>query len=86
MSTVHPARSKIVLAGEDWVGRVDFVDPERRRVIEIDSELHHTSLLDRAADARRDAAMADAGYQVVRIREHDVWHRPEEVVRRLLAP
>ncbi len=30
-------------------------------------------------------ALAGAGYTVVRIKEHDLWHRPDEVVRRLLA-
>ena len=69
----------------DWIGRVDFLDPEKRLVVEVDSDLHHTSLLDEAADAARDAALTDAGYTVVRIKEHDVWHRPYEVMRRLLA-
>jgi very-short-patch-repair endonuclease len=73
------------VGGDDWVGRADFLDPATRRVLEIDSDLHHTSLLHEAADAGRDAAMAAAGYTLVRIKEHDVWHRPDEVVRRLLA-
>jgi very-short-patch-repair endonuclease len=73
------------VGGDDWIGRVDFLDPERRLVVEVDSDLHHTSLLDEAADAQRDAAMAAAGYTVVRIDEQDLWHRPDEVVRRLLA-
>ncbi|HWI04368.1 MAG TPA: DUF559 domain-containing protein [Acidimicrobiales bacterium] len=59
--------------------------PRKRRILAIDSDLHHTSLLDKAADADRDAALAAAGYTVVRIKEHEVWHRPDEVVRRLLA-
>ena len=42
-------------------------------------------MLDEAADAARDSALAGAGYAVVRIKEHDLWHRPDEVVRRLLA-
>jgi very-short-patch-repair endonuclease len=42
-------------------------------------------MLDEAADARRDAAMAEVGYTVVRIKEQELWHRPGEVVRRLLA-
>jgi very-short-patch-repair endonuclease len=73
------------VGGDDWVGRVDFLDPERRLVVEVDSDIHHTSLLDDAADAARDAALAEAGYTVVRITEHDLWHRPDEVVRRFLA-
>lgn len=73
------------VGGEDWVGRADYLDRERRLIVEVDSDLHHSSLLDQAADARRDAAAAAAGYTVVRINEHDLWHRPEEVTRRLLA-
>jgi very-short-patch-repair endonuclease len=73
------------VGGDGWIGRVDYLDRNRRLVVEVDSDLHHTSLLDEAADHQRDAAMAEAGYTVLRIKEHDLWHRPDEVVRRLLA-
>ena len=73
------------VGGDDWIGRVDYLDRDRRLIVEVDSDLHHTSLLDEAADAARDAALAGAGYTVVRIREQELWHRPDEVVRRLLA-
>ena len=73
------------VGGDDWIGRVDYLDRDRRLVVEVDSDLHHTSLLDEAADVARDVALAGAGYTVVRIKEHDLWHRPDEVVRRLLA-
>jgi very-short-patch-repair endonuclease len=73
------------VGGEEWVGRVDFLDRDKRLVVEVDSALHHSSLVDEAADAVRDAALAQAGYTVLRIKEHDLWHRPDEVVRRLLA-
>ncbi|HET7722191.1 MAG TPA: DUF559 domain-containing protein, partial [Acidimicrobiales bacterium] len=73
------------VGGDDWIGRVDFLDPEKRLVVEVDSVLHHSSLLDVASDAQRDTALAGAGYTVVRITEGDLWHRPDEVVRRLLA-
>ena len=73
------------IGGEAWVGRVDFLYPERKLVVEIDSDLYHRSLLDREADARRDEAMRVAGYQVLRIDEHQLWHRAEEVVQLLIA-
>ena len=73
------------LAGEAWIGRVDFLYAETRLVVEIDSALHHSTRSDEAADAERDRALRDAGYRVVRIGEPLVWHRPQEVVRRLLA-
>ena len=73
------------VGGDDWIGRADYLEREKRLVFEIDSDLHHTSLLDEAVDAQRDVALAEAGYTVVRINEHDLWHRPQEVLRRLLA-
>lgn len=79
-----PPRQRDV-GGADWIGRADYVDPEKKIVVEIDSDLHHGSLLDQEADGRRDQALRAAGYAVLRIREHDLWHRPEEVVRRFLA-
>lgn len=73
------------VGGAAWIGRVDFLDPDRRLVVEIDSDIHHTSLADRASDARRDAAMRAAGYTVLRIGEEAVRRRPEEVVQLLKA-
>ena len=73
------------VGGDDWAGRVDYLDPDRKAIVEIDSDLHHSTLLDQAADARRDEAMREAGYTVIRLKERQVWHQPDEVVRRLLA-
>ncbi len=74
------------VGGDDWVGRVDYVDPHRKLVVEIDSDVHHSTPLDVAADARRDGALHVAGFQIVTVREFDVWHRPDEVVKRFLTP
>ena len=82
---LHSLVRQCDVGGDDWIGRVDYLDRDRRLVVEVDSDLHHSSLLDEAADAARDAALAGAGYTVVRIKEQDLWHRPDEVVRRLLA-
>ncbi len=73
------------VGGERWAGRVDHVDQERNLVIEIDSDLHHTTLTDRAADRRRDQALRKAGYRVVRVTEQQIWYRPHEVVEALKA-
>lgn len=73
------------VGGDQWIGRVDYLDPDRRLIVEIDSDLYHGTLTDGLADAERDAALAGAGYEVVRVGEHELWHRPEEVVRRLLS-
>lgn len=79
-----PRRQRDVGGGE-WVARADYLDPDRKVVVEIDSDLHHSTLLDEQSDSRRDEALGAAGYRVVRVREHDLWHRPEEVLRRFLA-
>ncbi|MGI9023758.1 MAG: DUF559 domain-containing protein [Acidimicrobiales bacterium] len=68
------------VGGDRWVGRVDFAYPEARLLIEVDSAVYHTTKLDREADRRRDAALADAGYRVVRITDDQVWFRPREAV------
>ncbi len=79
-----PLRQRDV-GGCEWIGRADYLDPDRKVVVEIDSDIHHSTPLDAAADEERDAALMEAGYTVLRIREHDLWPRPEEVVRRFLA-
>jgi very-short-patch-repair endonuclease len=59
------------------VGTVDYVDDDLGLLVEVDSELHHTSLLDQQRDAERDAAMLAAGFRkVVRVFEEDIWQRP----------
>lgn len=70
---------QVDLGAEVWVGRVDFYFRRARLVVEIDSERHHTSKLDAAADADRDAAMRAAGFRVLRISETEL-DRPLEVV------
>jgi len=75
----EPVR-QLDVGGVRWVGRVDFAYPDARLLIEIDSAVHHSAKLDRQADHRRDAELADAGFRVVRITDDQVWFRPREVV------
>ena len=63
-----------------FVARVDFLHATRQLILEIDSDLHHTSISDTRADARRQARLESLGYLVVRLREHDIWHRPRHVL------
>jgi very-short-patch-repair endonuclease len=79
-----PLRQRDV-GGDRWIGRVDYLDRDRKLIVEIDSDVHHSTLTDQAADAERDAALAGAGYDILRLKEQEVWHRPEEVIRRLIA-
>jgi len=71
------------LGGARWIGRVDFAYPDCRLVIEIDSAIHHSAKLDREADRRRDAELAEAGYRVVRISDDQVWFRPHDAVAKV---
>lgn len=74
-------RRQVDLGGHEWVGRVDFADLELGLLVEVDSVLHHTSPMDAAADAARDAQLLGAGFRkVLRVPEEWVWHQPWRVV------
>ena len=75
---------QVLLGDDEPIGRVDFVHHAAMVVAEIDSDRFHTSLLDRAADARRDERLRAMGYLVLRFSEFDVWHRTDDVGSRLL--
>ncbi len=78
-------RRQVDVGGEEWTGRVDFVDPELPLIIEVQSERHHGSLVDRAADARRIATLRAAGFHVVELWDTQIWHDPESVVAAVRA-
>ena len=82
-------RRQVDLGGHEWIGRVDYLCELTAVVYEIDSELHHTSPDDVANDARRDAALLEAGHpEVVRISTERLWSHPHEIawiVRRTRA-
>lgn len=80
-----PAMDRQVNVGDEvsWLGRVDFIDRERKLIVEVQSDLHHTSLSDQASDAERKAAMTEAGWVFVEAREFHVWHRPDVVLQQI---
>lgn len=71
--------------GDDahWIGRVDFRDAELPFVVEVQSDLHHSSETDRARDRTRIAALEAAGWTVLEVDEFDLWYRGDEVVSRV---
>jgi len=75
-----PMEYQVDLGGEDWVARVDAVDRAARLVVQIDSERHHTALLDRHHDQYQDAALRALGWTVIRITERDLIRRPSWVM------
>ncbi|QJU60443.1 endonuclease domain-containing protein [Sphingomonas sp. AP4-R1] len=54
----------------------DFVCPAARLIVEVDGDTH----VDPAADARRDAALGEAGYRVVRVTNDEVMRNMEGVL------
>ncbi len=73
-------RRQVDLGGREWIGCVDYLCERTGVIFEVDSELHHTSPVDVAADEARDAAFIAAGHPaVVRIWTELLWSRPAEV-------
>jgi len=56
----RPVRQLDVGDDEDWIGRVDLAYPRVKVIVEVDSDRHHTSKLDREADAARDRRLRAA--------------------------
>lgn len=79
-----PMERQVDVGGHEWVGRVDFLDRMLRLIVEIDSDVHHTSPLDRAHDRRRDRQLQSAGWrEVVRVTEDEVWRHPRVALERV---
>ncbi len=77
--------AQVHLGGDAPVGRVDFAHERSPVVIEVQSELFHSSATAREDDRRRHDDLRAAGFTVVAVDEVDVWHRParvQEAVRR----
>jgi very-short-patch-repair endonuclease len=81
-----PRPKRQVNLGNDsrWIGRVDVKDPELPLIGEVDSEMFHFAPIDGDEDAARDRAFGDAGYDVVRFKESEVWHEPRVCADRWL--
>lgn len=67
----------------DWLGRVDFRDEVVPLIVQLNSDLYHASLLDRRADERQTRLFERAGYVVLALWQHEVWHERPKVVRDL---
>ena len=63
----------------DGVGFVDLV-VDGWLVIECDSKLFHSEWSDQLKDYRRDMALAQLGYSVLRLTAEDIMYSPERVV------
>jgi hypothetical protein len=82
-----PERELDLGDADQWIGRVEFVYRAERVLIEVDSRLHHSALLDFEHDRDRDNRFAADGYRVLRITYLMIKELPrdvERIVRRAL--
>lgn len=81
-----PFERQVVVGDDDGViGRVDFLDRRLKVIVEVQSHLFHTGLVDAARDAERIDRLRRAGWIVVLVTDEEVWHRKAEVVARIRA-
>jgi very-short-patch-repair endonuclease len=76
-------RRQVNLGDEQWDGRVDFLEDDVKLVVEVQSELHHSSLCDVEADGARRARLEADGFSVLEVWDTDVWTRGSTVVAEL---
>jgi hypothetical protein len=76
-----PERELDLGDADQWIGRVEFVYRAERVLIEVDSRLHHSALLDFEHDRDRDNKFAADGYRVLRITYLMIKEQPREVER-----
>ena len=74
---------QVPLGDDRPIGIVDYCHRSRPLVVEINGEVFHSSLTDRAADEERYRRLVAAGYEVIVVWEYDVFHQPHRIVRTL---
>ena len=77
-------RRQVDFGGSDWIGRVDFQVEQSNRLIEVLSDRFHGSPLDRDRDELRFGELSEAGFEVLALWEHEIWHDPDAVRERIL--
>ena len=83
-------RQVIVHDDQGFVGRVDYLGKPWPLVIEVNGELNHVTLTDRARDEARYQRLLAAGHSVLVVWQYDVWNRSRLVTQivkqRLMSP
>ena len=77
---VEVPEKQVNLGGDEWIGRVDFVDRRARVVFELDGRVGHASELDRKRDRRRDNELMAEGFRVFRFTWEELVARPQWVL------
>lgn len=81
-----PFERQVDLGDDDgWIGRVDFADRALTIVVEVQSDLFHSSRVDRGRDEVRLARLRRAGWTVIEVGEGDLWRHPDRVVAAVRA-
>jgi very-short-patch-repair endonuclease len=75
-----PARQVTLISG-----RVDFLFQPQRFIAELDGRRNHTALLDREADAARDAQLVAQGLRIMRITWRQLTRTPANVAENVRA-
>lgn len=78
-----PERQRTLGDDRGSIGRVDFVYPSIRLVIEADSRKHHSALEDWERDKWRDLHLAASGWMTLRISWAQLKERPGQVAELL---
>ena len=78
-------RAGLELRGQVRVGRLrlDFADPVRKVLVELDGRKWHEAEADRVRDRRREMELRAAGWRVIRVRWLDLKYWPDLVVAEL---
>lgn len=79
----RPMRRQVHSGGEQWTGQVDFRDDELPLIVEIQSEMYHTALVDQIADQARIAALEAAGFTVLAVWDTEVWTQPGQIAAKV---
>jgi hypothetical protein len=80
----EPLARQPVVGGHELIGRCDHRDERRPLVVEVNSEIHHTTPSDVLADTLRYRKLNEAGFTVAVVWENDLW-RDGAAVTRLVA-
>lgn len=82
-SRLPPPETNATLIAGTSSFEVDFLWRDHRLVVETDGRQFHTGPAAARRDASRDAALAHAGFAVIRLNWSEVRHRPEATVARI---
>jgi len=76
---------QVRIAGDEFIGRVDFLWEKYRTVAEVDGAMKYTDPYRARAQLRRDKKLREAGYEVVHFDWREIMSDPEAVAASIRA-